>query len=233
MTPLSSTELEAIRISLQVAALSTIVSLPLAMGVAWLLARKSFWGKTLFDALVHLPLVLPPVAVGYALLILLGRNGILGAWVYDTLGISISFTWVGAAIAAAVMSFPLMVRALRLSIENIDQKLEKAARTLGASRLTTFRTITLPLMAPGLIAGTVLGFARALGEFGATITFAGNIEGLTQTLPTALYTAHQLPGGEGLALRLAFISFIIALLALVGSEMIARRMRRKIYGEVQ
>ncbi len=231
MISLTAIESQAILLSLQVALLATGLSLPFALGVAWVLARKNFWGKTVLDAVVHLPLVLPPVAVGYLLLLGLGRNGVIGHWLYQTLGISIAFTWVGAALAAAVMSFPLMVRAIRLSIEAIDPRLERAARTLGATKIHAFRTITLPLMAPGLLAGAVLGFARALGEFGATITFAGNIAGVTQTLPTALYTAHQMPGGDIAAMRLAIISIIIAITALIASEVLARRIRRRIYGE--
>lgn len=227
LTPI---EISALLLSLKVALLSTLISLPVAVAVAWLLARKSFAGKVLVDSLVHLPLVLPPVAVGYLLLIGLGRNGLIGGWLYDSFGISLAFTWVGAAFAAAIMGFPLMVRAIRISIEAIDPKLERAARTLGAPRIHVFRTITLPLMTPGLIGGCVLGFARALGEFGATITFAGNIPGVTQTLPSALYTAHQTPGGDIAAMRIAVISIVIAIAALVGSEILARRSRRTIYG---
>jgi molybdate transport system permease protein len=230
MSPLSPVEIQAILISLKVAIVATLFSLPLAVAVAWILARKNFWGKSLLDALVHLPLVLPPVAVGYGLLLLLGRNGMIGKWLYENFNLSVAFTWQGAAIAASVMSFPLIVRALRLSIESIDPKLEIAARTLGATRFRSFRTITLPLMMPGLITGTVLGFARALGEFGATITFAGNISGLTQTLPTALYTALQMPGGDTQAIRIAIFSLIIAFIALIASEVLARRARGRIYG---
>lgn len=227
---LTPVEISALLLSLRVALLSTIISLPVAIAMAWLLARKSFPGKVLVDSLVHLPLVLPPVAVGYLLLILLGRNGLVGGWLYDSFGISLAFTWVGAGIAAAIMGFPLMVRAIRISIEAIDPKLERAARTLGAPRTHVFRTVTLPLMMPGLIGGCVLGFARALGEFGATITFAGNIPGVTQTLPSALYTAHQTPGGDIAAMRIAIISILIAIAALVGSEVLARRSRKTIYG---
>jgi len=231
MISLTAIETQAILLSLRVALAAMVLSLPFALGVAWVLARKDFWGKTLLDAVVHLPLVLPPVAVGYLLLLGLGRNGLIGHWLYESLGISIAFTWIGAAIAAALMSFPLMVRAIRLSIEAIDPRLERAARTLGARKFRAFRTITFPLMMPGILAGAVLGFARALGEFGATITFAGNIAGVTQTLPTALYTAHQMPGGDTAAMRLAIISIIIAIAALVASEVLARRIRRRIYGE--
>ncbi len=230
---LTPVEISALLLSLRVAFLSTIISLPVAIAMAWLLARKSFPGKVLVDSLVHLPLVLPPVAVGYLLLLALGRNGFIGGWLYDSFGISLAFTWVGAGIAAAIMGFPLMVRAIRISIEAIDPKLERAARTLGAPRAHVFRTITLPLMMPGLIGGCVLGFARALGEFGATITFAGNIPGVTQTLPSALYTAHQTPGGDIAAIRIAVISILIAIAALVGSEILARRSHKTIYGESQ
>lgn len=233
MSLLTPTETEALRVSLQVASLSTIISFLPSVALAWLLARKEFPGKMLLDALVHLPLVLPPVAVGYALLVLLGRGGALGGWLDATFGITLAFTWVGAAIAAGIMALPLMVRAMRLSLEAVDRKLEAAARTLGANRWTVFRTITLPLMAPGLMSGSVLGFARALGEFGATITFAGNIEGVTQTLPTAIYTAQQLPGGDVLAIRLALLSFVIALLAMIGSEVLARRVRLHRPGEIR
>ena len=228
---LTPVEIEALILSLKVATLSTLLGLPPALGIAWLLARRNFRGKLFIDALVHVPLVLPPVAVGYLLLVLLGRGSAVGGWLYDTLGISIAFTWMGAAFAAAIMGFPLMVRAIRLSIEAVDPDLEKAARTLGASPFIAFKTITMPLLMPGLISGAVLGFARALGEFGATITFAGNIRGVTQTLPSALYTAHQQPGGDVAALRLAILSIIIAVLALLASELLARRTRRTIYGE--
>lgn len=227
---LTAVEISALILSLKVALLSTVMSLPLAIAFAWLLARKSFRGKVLLDSLIHLPLVLPPVAVGYLLLLGLGRGGPIGGWLFETFGLSLAFTWVGAGIAAAIMGFPLMVRAIRLSVEAIDPRLERAARTLGAPRLHVFRSITLPLMMPGLISGCVLGFARALGEFGATITFAGNIPGITQTLPSALYTAHQTPGGDIAALRLAVLSILIALAALIGSEILARRTRKTIYG---
>lgn len=227
---LTAVEIAALGLSLKVALLSTVISLPVAIFFAWLLARKTFRGKVLLDSVIHLPLVLPPVAVGYLLLLALGRNGPVGGWLFETFGISLAFTWAGAGIAAAIMGFPLMVRAIRLSIEAIDPRLERAARTLGAPGSHVFRTITLPLMMPGLISGCVLGFARALGEFGATITFAGNIPGVTQTLPAALYTAHQTPGGDVAALRIAVLSILIALAALIGSEILARRTRKTIYG---
>lgn len=220
LTPL---EVEAIGLSLKVSAWAVAGSLPLGVAVAWLLARRDFLGKTLFNGLVHLPLILPPVVVGYLLLIMLGRRGPLGAWLYDTFGITVAFTWKGAAIAAAVMAFPLMVRAIRLSVEMVDRRLEEAARTLGAGRLRVFLTVTLPLSLPGVVAGTVLAFARCLGEFGATITFVSNIPGETRTLPLAIYTLIQTPDGETAAARLVVISAALALIALILSEVLARR----------
>ena len=222
---LSPEEWQAIRLSLQVAFLSVSVSLPLGILFAWVLARRRFPGKTLLDGIIHLPLVLPPVVVGYALLVLFGRNGALGAPLHDWFGVTIAFTWQGAAVAAAVMGFPLMVRAIRLSLETMDRGLEDAARTLGAGRVAVFRTITLPLIAPGVLTGVILAFARSLGEFGATITFVSNIPGETRTLPIALYTYTQVPGGDAQALRLAAIAVVLALAALLGSEILARRMR--------
>ncbi|MDP7539381.1 MAG: molybdate ABC transporter permease subunit [Alphaproteobacteria bacterium] len=222
---LSSEEWQAIRLSLQVAFLSVSVSLPLGILFAWVLARRRFPGKTLLDGIIHLPLVLPPVVVGYALLLLFGRNGALGAPLHDWFGVTIAFTWQGAAVAAAVMGFPLMVRAIRLSLETMDRGLEDAARTLGAGRVAVFRTITLPLIAPGVLTGVILAFARSLGEFGATITFVSNIPDETRTLPIALYTYTQVPGGDAQALRLAAIAVVLALAALLGSEILARRMR--------
>jgi len=221
-------EAEALALSLQVAGWSVLCSLPLGVLVAYVLARYQFWGKTLIDGIVHLPLVVPPVVVGYLLLVMLGRRGPVGAWLHDWFGITVIFTWKGAAIAAAVMSFPLLVRAVRLSLESVDMRLEAAARTLGASRARVFATITLPLMAPGILTGAVLAFARSLGEFGATITFVSNIPGETRTLPIALYTATQIPGGEAAAMRLAVISVALALAALVASEVLARHVRRRI-----
>lgn len=223
MPALTPLEFEALSLSVTVALWSVAGSLPLGIGVAWLLARRNFWGKTLLNGLVHLPLVVPPVAVGYLLLVLLGRRGPVGAWLHDSFGISIAFTWKGAAIAAAVMAFPLMVRAIRLSLENVDRGLETAARTLGAGRVSVFLRITLPLTAPGVLAGSVLAFARALGEFGATITFVANIPGETQTLPIALYSVIQTPGGEDAAVRLLVISVTLAILALAVSEILSRR----------
>ncbi len=221
-------EAEALALSLRVAAWSVLCSLPLGILVAYLLARCRFWGKTLIDGLVHLPLVVPPVVVGYLLLLLLGRRGPVGAWLNDWFGITVIFTWKGAAIAAAVMAFPLMVRSIRLSLEAVDERLESAARTLGAGRVRVFVTVTLPLTAPGILTGAVLAFARSLGEFGATITFVSNIPGETRTLPIALYTATQIPGGEDTAFRLAVISVVLALAALVASELLARHMRKRI-----
>ncbi|MDX9859785.1 MAG: molybdate ABC transporter permease subunit [Rhodospirillales bacterium] len=220
---LTALEIEAIGLSLRVSAWAVAASLPFGIAVAWLLARRDFFGKTLFDGLVHLPLILPPVVVGYLLLVLLGRRGPIGGWLYDVFGVTVAFTWKGAAIAAAVMAFPLMVRAIRLSVEAVDRRLEQAARTLGAGRLRVFFTVTLPLSLPGVIAGTVLAFARCLGEFGATITFVSNIPGETRTLPLALYTLTQTPDGDAAALRLVAISAVLALAALVASEIIARR----------
>lgn len=227
LTPL---EVEALGLSLRVAVASVVGSLPFGLAAAWLLARRSFPGKSLVDGIIHLPLVVPPVVVGYVLLVALGRRGPVGGWLYDSFGISIAFTWKGAAVAAAVMAFPLMVRAMRLSLEAVDRRLEAAARTLGAGRARVFVTITLPLMAPGILAGTVLAFARALGEFGATITFVSNIPGETRTLPIALYTLTQTPDGEAAAARLAIISVLLALVAIVASEWIARRMARRLEG---
>ena len=230
MFELSPLETEALGLSLRVALWSVAGSLPVGLAMAWLLGRYEFFGKTLLNGVVHLPLVLPPVVVGYLLLLLFGRNGPLGAWLLTTFGITLPFTWEGAAVAAAVMAFPLMVRAMRLSIEAVDQKLETAARTLGASRLNVFVTITLPLIMPGVLAGAVLAFARSLGEFGATITFVSNIPGETRTLPLALYSLIQTPGGEAGALRLAVLSVLLSLAALAASEALARRLRARIGG---
>ncbi len=224
-------EWEALRLSLWVAAWATAVGLPLAFFAAWALARRSFPGKPVLKALIHLPLVLPPVVVGYLLLVAFGRNGLIGGWLYATFGLSIAFTWVAAAIAAGVMGFPLMVRACRLSIEALDPKLEEAARTLGASERRIFRTISLPLCLPGLLAAASLGFARALGEFGATIVFAANIPGETRTLPIAIYAALQQPGGDAAATRLVAISIAAALGAFAASEVLEKRTRRRLSGD--
>jgi len=221
-------EVEAALLSLRVAAVAVLTSLPLGIFVAWLLARRTFPGKILLDGLVHLPLVLPPVVVGYLLLVLFGRRGPVGAWLDQAFGITIAFTWKGAALAAAVMAFPLMVRAIRLSLEAVDRRLEAAARTLGASPAWVFLTVTVPLMLPGILTGTLLAFARSLGEFGATITFVSNIPGETRTLPLALFTFTQTPGGDASAVRLVVISAALALAALIASELLARRITRRI-----
>ncbi len=227
ITPL---ETEAIGLSLRVALWAVLWSLPLGIATAWLLARCDFFGKTLLNGVVHLPLILPPVAVGYLLLILLGRRGPVGGWLFDMFGVTVAFTWKGAAIASAVMAFPLMVRAIRLSLEGVDYRLEEAARTLGAGRAWVFLSITLPLIAPGILTGTILCFARSLGEFGATITFVSNIAGETRTLPLALFTLTQTPDGELGALRLMIISVVLALVALIASEVLARRISARIGG---
>ena len=223
---LSPAELDALRLSLEVAARSVGFSLPLAILVAWILTRARFPGRSVLDAFVHLPLVVPPVAVGYVLLLLFGINGAIGGWMHHRLGIQLAFTTAGAALATAVMTFPLMVRAIRLSLENVDVGLEAAARTLGAGPWDRFFTITLPLMLPGVLAGAVTAFAAGLGEFGAVITFASNVPGVTRTLPLALYTAIQSPSGDAVAMRLAVISVILGLLGLLAAELIARRVRR-------
>lgn len=223
---LTPTELTALRLSLQVALTAVSFSLPLAIFVAWLLSRFEFPGKTMLDAVVHLPLVLPPVVIGYFLLVLFGTKGPIGGWLYETLGIRLIFTRSGAALAAAVMSFPLLVRAIRLALEAVDRRLEAAARTLGASRLDVFASVTLPLMLPGILSGCVIAFAAALGDFGATITFVGNVQGETQTLSLAIYSLTQTPDGDAAALRLVLISLTLALVALFFSEWLARRVRR-------
>ncbi|WP_421994896.1 molybdate ABC transporter permease subunit [Reyranella sp.] len=220
MTP---EEWTAVRLSLLVATTATLASLPAGIAVAWLLARRRFWGKGLVDTLVHLPLVMPPVVTGYLLLLSFGRRAPFGAFLAETLGIVFSFRWTGAALACAVMGFPLMVRAIRLSIEAVDPRLEAAAGTLGARPAWVFATVTLPLCLPGIIAGAILCFAKAMGEFGATITFVSNIPGETQTLPTLIYSLLQVPGGDSGALRLTLVSIAISMLALLGSEWLARR----------
>jgi molybdate transport system permease protein len=223
---LSSGESEALSLSLSVAARSVALSLPLAILLAWVLTRRRFLGHTLLNAFVHLPLVLPPVMVGYLLLLLFGVRGPIGSWLERVLGVELIFTRNGAALATAVMSFPLMVRAMRISLENVDRGLEEAARTLGAGAIDRFTTITLPLMLPGVLAGAITAFSAALGEFGAVITFVSNIPGETRTLPLALYTALQTPGGDAEAARLALISFGLGLGGLLLSEWFARRVRR-------
>lgn len=220
MTP---EEWMAVRLSLLVATTATFASLPFGIAIAWLLARKRFWGKSILDTLVHLPLILPPVVTGYLLLLSFGRRGPIGAFLADQFGIVLSFRWTGAALACAIMGFPLMVRAIRLSIEAVDRRLESAAGTLGASPAWVFASVTLPLCLPGIIAGAILGFAKSMGEFGATITFVSNIPGETQTLPSLIYTLTQVPGGDSAAMRLTLVSIAISMLALLGSEFLARR----------
>lgn len=227
MLQLSAEEWQAIQLSLKVSTVATLAILPLGILTALLLARGRFPGKSLVDGLVHLPLVLPPVVTGYILLILFGRRGPIGAWLETHFGIVFSFRWTGAALACAVMGFPLMVRAIRLAIEAIDERLEEASGTLGASPPWIFLTITLPLALPGIIAGAVLCFAKALGEFGATITFVSNIPGETQTIPAAIYNYTQAPGGDAGAFRLSVVAVSIALAALVASEWLARRSRSR------
>lgn len=211
-------------LSLKVSAVATICALPFAIWIAYILARKRFWGHGLVNGLVHLPLVMPPVVTGYLLLVLFGKQGALGAPLYDIFGITLAFRWTGAALAAAIMGFPLMVRAIRLGFEAVDAGLEDAARTLGASRARVFRTITLPMAAPAILAGVVLGFAKALGEFGATITFVAAIPGQTQTIPSAIYGLLQVPDQEGAVVALVCVSITLAMGALVASEWLARRM---------
>ncbi|MGC2029423.1 MAG: molybdate ABC transporter permease subunit [Steroidobacteraceae bacterium] len=223
---LSPSEIEALHLSLSVAARSVGFSLPLAVAFAWVLTRRRFPGHTLLDAFVHLPLVLPPVVIGYLLLVLFGTRGPIGSWLQRTAGIELIFTRNGAALATAVMSFPLMVRAMRISLENVDAGLEEAARTLGAGAFDRFATITLPLMLPGVLAGAITAFSASLGEFGAVITFVSNIPGETRTLPLALYSALQTPGGDAAAARLAGISVVLGLCGLLLSEWFARRVRR-------
>lgn len=219
-------EWTAIGLSLKIGTIATLVSLPFAIAVAWVLARRRFPGKALVDGLVHMPLVLPPVVTGWILLVVMGRRGVVGSFLADWFGLVFSFRWTGAALAAGVMGFPLMVRAIRLSLETIDPRLEHAASTLGASPLWVFATVTLPLALPGIAAGAVLAFAKALGEFGATITFVSNIPGETQTIPAAIYTYTQTPGGDLGALKLSLVAAVIALAALVASEIMVRRAGR-------
>jgi molybdate transport system permease protein len=223
---LSGAELGIVLLSLKVALVGVVFSLPPAIFFAYVLARTDFPGKTVLDALVHLPLVLPPVVVGFALLLLFGNRGVLGAWLADWFGIVFAFRWTGAALAAAIMGFPLMVRAIRLSIAAIDGRLETVARTLGGSRAWVFASVTLPLALPGIITGALLSFARSLGEFGATITFVSNIPGETETLPLAIYTFVQTPGGDAQALRLSLLAVALSFAALIASEWLTRRSRQ-------
>lgn len=227
---LTEYELQVLLLSLKIASVAIIFSLPVAVLVAWLLARCQFWGKSLFDSIIHLPLVLPPVALGYLLLVTMGRRGIIGEWLYDTIGINFSFNWKGAALASAIVAFPLVVRSIRLAIESIDTRLENVARTLGANRWRVFISITLPLAFPGILMGIVLGFARCLGEFGATITFVSNIQGETRTIPLAMYTLLQVPNGENAAMRLCIISIVISLIALITSEWLNCWHKKKLAG---
>jgi molybdate transport system permease protein len=225
---LSPEEWTAVRLSLLVATTAMLASLPVGLAIAWLLARGRFWGKSILDAVVHLPLIMPPVVTGYLLLIWFGRKGPVGQLLYDYFGIVLSFRWTGAVLASAVMGFPLMVRAIRLSIEAVDRKLEDAAGTLGANRFYVFLVVTLPLCLPGILVGMILCFAKAMGEFGATITFVSNIPGETQTLPSAIYTFTQVPGGDAGAMRLTLISIAISVAALFVSEWLARLVGRRI-----
>jgi molybdate transport system permease protein len=220
----------ALMLSLRVSLVATLASLPVGILVAYALARGRFVGHGLLNGLVHLPLILPPVVTGYLLLLTFGRQGWIGASLWDWFGFTFAFRWTGAALAAAVMAFPLLVRAIRLAIEAVDPRLEEAASTLGASRLVVFVTVTLPLILPGIIAGAVLAFAKAMGEFGATITFVANIPGETQTLPTAIYSFLQVPGGDGAALRMVAVSVAVAMVALAVSEWLSRRVARRIAG---
>ncbi len=225
---LSPSEWDAVRLSIRVSIWATVASLPLGIVVAYVLARKEFWGKSALNGLVHLPLILPPVVTGYLLLLTFGRRAPVGSFLAEHFGIVFSFRWTGAALACAVMAFPLMVRAIRLSIESVDRRLEAAAGTLGANPAWVFATITLPLILPGIITGMILAFAKAMGEFGATITFVSNIPGETQTLPAAIYTFTQVPGGNAGAMRLTAISIAIAMTALIVSEALARRVAQRL-----
>jgi molybdate transport system permease protein len=227
---LTAQDWTAVLLSLRIALVATAVSLPFGVAIALLLARREFWGKSLVDALIHLPLVLPPVVTGYLLLITFGRRAPVGVFLDNHFGIVFSFRWTGAALACGVMAFPLMVRAIRLSIEAIDRRLEGAAATLGANRFWVFVTITLPLALPGIIVGAMLAFARALGEFGATITFVSNIPGETQTISAAIYTLTQVPGGDAAALHLVIVAVVISLAALMASEWLARRATARVHG---
>ena len=223
---LSAEEWTAVRLSIRVAFWATLASLPFGVATALVLSRGRFWGRQILNLLVHLPLVIPPVATGYLLLILFGRQGAFGGFLAEELGIVFAFRWTGAALAAAIMAFPLMVRAIWLAMEAVDSRLEEAAATLGANRVWTFAVVTLPLILPGIVAGAILAFAKAMGEFGATITFVSNIPGETQTLPSAIYAFLQVPGGESSALRLVIVSIAVAMAALFASEFVSRRIAR-------
>ena len=225
---LTPAEWAAVALSVKVSIWATLLSLPFGVAAAWLLSRRQFWGWQIFNAVVHLPLVLPPVVTGYLLLLGFGRHGVFGGFLEQHFGLVLAFRWTGAVLAAAVMAFPLMVRAIRLGFDAVDRELEDTAATLGASPVMVFVTVTLPLILPSLIAGAVLAFAKAMGEFGATITFVANIPGQTQTLPTAIYGLLQVPGGDPAAFRLVWISIFIAAGALVASEVLARRVQRRV-----
>jgi molybdate transport system permease protein len=227
---ITPTEWTAILLSIKVATVATLVATPLGIALAYVLARREFWGKSLLDALVHLPLVLPPVVTGYLLLLAFGRRGPIGEFLADNFGIVFAFRWTGAALSCGVMSFPLLVRPIRLSIEAVDRRLEQAAETLGAAPWRVFFTVTLPLALPGVLAGMVLGFAKAIGEFGATITFVSNIPGETQTISSAIYSLIQTPDGDTAALRLVVVSAVIAVAALIGAEVFARRATQRLHG---
>ena len=231
MFDLSPADWTAVELTIRISIVATLCALPFGLGFGWLLARRNFWGKSVLDGLVHLPLVMPPVVTGYLLLISFGRKGPIGALLYEYLGIVFSFRWTGAALACGVMGFPLMVRPIRLALEAIDRKLEDAASTLGANRGLVFLTVTLPLALPGIIAGVVLCFARALGEFGATITFVSNIPGETQTISAAIFTLTQVPGGDAAAGRLVLISIALAFAALFASEWLSRRAAIRFHGD--
>lgn len=220
---LSDYEMAALLLSLKVSTIAVIASLPLGIVCAWLLARVEFPGKAIFDSLIHLPLVLPPVVVGYLLLVTMGRKGVIGKFLFDWFGISFSFSWRGAALASAIVAFPLMVRAIRQSFETVDLRLEQAARTLGSSRWRVFVTITLPLTSPGIVSGMIIAFARSLGEFGSTITFVSNIPGETRTIPLAMYSFIETPGAEYQAMRLCIISIVIALMSLLASQWLTNK----------
>ena len=228
---LTPSEATALWLSIKIAFASVLVSLPVGFALAWVFARKQFPGKSVLDAAVHLPLVLPPVVIGYGLLLAFGRNGSVGRWLEETFGLVLAFRWTGAALACAIMGLPLMVRAIRQSLEAIDPRLEAAAATLGANRLWVLATLTLPLSLPGILTGAVLAFARSLGEFGATITFVSNIPGETQTLPLAIYSYTQVPGGDAQAIRLCVLSVILSLAALLASEFLVRRANRRVLGD--
>ncbi|MEE3650945.1 MULTISPECIES: molybdate ABC transporter permease subunit [unclassified Brenneria] len=227
---LSDYEWQAVELSLKVSVVAVICSLPLGILMAWVLVRCRFPGKSLLDSIIHLPLVLPPVVIGYVLLIAMGRRGIIGVWLYEWFGFSFSFSWRGAALASAIVAFPLMVRAIRLSLEAVDTRLEQAARTLGAAPWRVFFTVTLPLSFPGIVVGTVLAFARSLGEFGATITFVSNIPGETRTIPLAMYTLIETPGAESAAARLCIIAIALSLVSLLLSEWLTRWSRKRLGG---